>query len=102
MGIDCPDIHQIIHWGPPRSSEQYLLEIGRAGWDGNLSEVILIEGKRNRHAQYSMKLYYDNKESCHRKLLFEPFVMYTHSETDAVKCNCCDMCRVTCDCGCSS
>ena len=60
MGIDCPDIHQIIHWGPPCSLEQYLQEIGRAGRDGNLSEAILIGGKRNRHIQYSMKMYYEN------------------------------------------
>jgi len=101
MGIDCPDIHQIIHWGPPCSLEQYLQEIGRAGRDGNLSEAILIGGKRNRHIQYSMKMYYENEESCRRKLLFEPFVMYSHSETDTTKCKCCDVCRITCDCGCN-
>ena len=31
MGIDCPDIEQIIHYGTPSAPEQYIQEIGRAG-----------------------------------------------------------------------
>lgn len=102
MGIDCPDIHKIIHWGPPCNLEQYLQEIGRAGRDGNPSHAILIAGKGNRHIQYSMKMYCENKESCRRKLLFEPFVMYSHSEISTIKCECCDLCRISCDCGCNN
>ena len=42
MGLDCPDIHQIIHWGPPSDFEQYVQEIGRAGRDGYASEAVLM------------------------------------------------------------
>ena len=28
MGIDCPDVHQIIHWGVPDNEEMYVQETG--------------------------------------------------------------------------
>ena len=31
MGIDCPDIHEVIHWGPPCNLDTYAQEPGRAG-----------------------------------------------------------------------
>ena len=34
MGIDCPDIRQIIHYGPTSLVEDYVQETGRAGKDG--------------------------------------------------------------------
>ena len=32
--VDCSDIHQVFHYGPPSSPEEYVQEIGRAGQDG--------------------------------------------------------------------
>ena len=43
MGIDCPDIHQIIHFGPPSNIESYTQETGQAGHDDLLSKVILFD-----------------------------------------------------------
>ena len=31
MGIDCPNIHNVIHFGVPGTIEQYIQEAGRAG-----------------------------------------------------------------------
>lgn len=34
MGVDCSNVHQVIHWGTPSDPEQYLQKIGRTGRDG--------------------------------------------------------------------
>ncbi len=33
VGLDSPSIRNILHWGPPRDTETYLQEIGRAARD---------------------------------------------------------------------
>lgn len=45
MGLDCPDVHQVVHWGPSGDIEHYVQEIGRAGRDGLRSKAILMYKK---------------------------------------------------------
>ena len=42
MGIDCADIRQVVHLGPPDDVDAYIQEIGRAGRDGQKSIAALI------------------------------------------------------------
>ena len=44
MGLDCPNVRRIIHWGPPDDVESYLQETGRAKRDGNAASAVMYYG----------------------------------------------------------
>ena len=46
LGIDIPDVRQIVHWGLTSTVEEYVQETGRAGRDGlSVQAIIIIPGK---------------------------------------------------------
>ena len=45
MGIDCSNVRQTIHVGPPEDVESYIQNIGRCGRDGKQSLAVMLYGK---------------------------------------------------------
>ena len=71
MGIDCPDVHQIIHWGVPDDEEMYVQETGRAGRDGALSCALLFHGRgdlgKKRTSEGMIKYCINPDKDCRKK-----------------------------------
>ena len=97
MGLDCPNVRRIIHWGPSNDIEAYIQETGRAGRDGEFAEAILytVSQPGNRFVEDSMKEYIKNKEKCRREMLLADF---DGSFDLCVSCTCCDICENKCTC----
>lgn len=75
MGLDCPDVREIIHWGP--SSD---VETGRCGRDGLLSTSLLLHGKGDMHnISDSMQ---NNVNVCRHTLLFSDFDGFGEIKSD--------------------
>ena len=99
MGIDCVDVCQIIHWGPPADLESYVQECGRAGRNCQPANALLFwkkaDFKSQRTACKDMKDYCTNTVMCRRAML----MAYFDSTFDhIIGCSCCDICALNCEC----
>jgi ATP-dependent DNA helicase RecQ len=45
MGINKPDVGWVVHFQPPLLLSEYIQEIGRAGRDGRMAEVLLLKSE---------------------------------------------------------
>jgi len=97
MGVDCPDVSKVIHYGPPGDFEQYVQETGRAGRDGSPAVALMLYGAPGKHTHQRVKDYAVSKK-CRRSTLFKHFILFEDSELSMAKCTCCDICEQTCKC----
>jgi ATP-dependent DNA helicase RecQ len=102
MGVDIPNIRQVIHVGPPCTVKAYFQETGRAGRDGKQSSACLYYNNRdigvNRVGmQDDMRQFCSNKDMCLRKLLLKSL---DYEQTDLVRPlhHCCSVCQEQCSC----
>ena len=103
LGVDVPDIHNVIHWGASRTFDGFIQEVGRAGRDGNQAYSTIYYHAIDTSVvctDAAMRTYCINSgKKCRRDLILlhgqrdaNHVIIHTHH-------NCCDICLDKCDCG---
>lgn len=99
MGLDCPNVSHIIHWGPSSTIEDYVQEVGRAGRTASMQAHATLYYHKSDQQYTSAKMmeYCKNRSECRRELLFRDFDEYNRSDVPN-GCLCCDVCANKCTC----
>eukprot|EP00794_Sanderia_malayensis_P008376 gene8376-9275_t len=96
MGVDCKQVHRVIHFGPSKSIEAYLQECGKAGrYEVNSHCYLLYNGFLTSHCQTDIKEYVAG-DQCRTKFIEGHFP--GHHPVSTAGCVCCDVCLSKCEC----
>jgi len=55
VGLDCPNVYRIIHWGPPSDLESYIQETGRDRRSANAIVYFFNKDLSFDYMEHSMK-----------------------------------------------
>ncbi len=96
MGIDCPDVQELIHWGVPDDEEMYVQVSGCAGRDDKYAVALVLCNRKDlapKHVTEHMELYCENATNCRRGLLLKNLSdCFCPSKTSEITCcMCCDV-----------
>ena len=96
MGLDSPNVRNVIHWGPSSDIESYVQESGRVGRDGEPAFATLFYADADFSGggvSSDMKKYCKHTSSCQKGFLFSHF---DWSNCDVISeyedVVCCDIC----------
>lgn len=104
MGINLADVNTVIHYGAPRSLEDYFQECGRGGRTGKQAFSTIYWCPRDapkykdilEHRKLELTLvrsYLENTFVCRRKQLIEYFVEDFKEVSETTQFLCCDVCH---------
>jgi superfamily II DNA helicase RecQ len=85
MGIDKPDTRRVIHFGPPKTLEEYYQQVGRAGRDGLPAECILYTSETD-FDRYQSDFYLGNLQGQARDAIVESTKALKAFAMDGEKC----------------
>jgi len=98
--MDFPNIRRIIHWGPPSDVESCIQETGRASRDGEVACAYLYYSNKDLSQDKVddyMANYCCSNVECRCYTLFKEFDTYNGDKP--IGCKCCDVCKLSCNCG---
>lgn len=92
MGVDCPNIREVIHWGVPRSLEDYYQECGGAGRDGLPAGATLSYASRQLREALcnSTVIGYCKSLGCYGKVILDYFCIETETVPSKLCCSNCN------------
>ena len=99
MGVNIPGIRRLVHFGPSRSIQDLVQEIGGAGRDSCPSKALLLyTGTHLKKCDTNVVEYAKSTTKCLRQILLQNFDTPCDNVEDTELHECCTICHHNCEC----